>query len=176
MYENTTIYNQLRIYTFVSHFDFPSPHPLPSKALRVPVIDIGASIRANTRFAPRPPDTSTLPPPRRGAATTARRRGRRRGASRRRRAGDGGAGSSGASACARGGAAARDAEPGHVVLAADGDVVGDASAVDADQVGAVDILGPAGRGSVGQSLLGRAVGVAEDAGPLLERLVEVLGG
>ena len=50
----------------------------------------------------------------------------------------------------------------------------DAGAVHADEVGAVDVLGPAGSRVVGDGLLRLAVGVAEDAGPLLHGLVEVL--
>jgi hypothetical protein len=54
--------------------------------------------------------------------------------------------------------------------------MGDARSVDAHQVRAVDVLGVSGRGVVAESLFGLPVGVVKDAGPLLERLVEVLGG
>lgn len=59
-------------------------------------------------------------------------------------------------------------------MSKDGDAVADAGAVHANEVGAVDVLGPAGSGVVGDGLLGLAVRVTEDAGPLFHGLVEVL--
>jgi len=154
-----------------------STPPPPLQALVVPVIELGAGPRAGASSAASPANTAALAPALGSAAGRGRSRSRGGGGSSsrsrergaRHAAGDGGGG--------RGAGAALDAvKPVQVVLAVDGDIVGDAGAVDAHQVLAVDVLGVAGRRSVGKGLLRRAVGVAEDTTPLLQGLVEILMG
>ena len=127
------------------------------EALRVPIIGVGALVRAGARGAPSESNTSTLPPTSRSTTRRRRRGGSRNSA--------GGASARGASARgasaglargAGGGAAARagrgrtsDAEPIHISSTVDGDVVGDASSVGTDQVGTVHVLGVPGRRAVG---------------------------
>lgn len=148
------------------------------QALRVPIIQLLASVWRLAHRAASPGDAAALAPTRNGY-TSLGRRGRSPGGGR----GDRGAGRGGAGAARGsrhssrrrgGGRVAGDAEPFHVVGAVDGDVVGDAAAVDADEVRTVDILGVRRRRRVGEGLLRLAVSVAEDAGPLLQSLVEVL--
>ena len=111
------------------------------EALRVPVIGVGALVRAGARGAPSESNTSTLPPTGGGAA-----RRRRRGGGGRNSAGGASAGfarsaRSAGSAGRAGRGRASDAEPKHIRITIYGDVVGDASAVDTDQVGSVHVLG-----------------------------------
>ena len=170
------------MYTQTTFFSKPKPLQ-PStcdlEALRVPIIGVGALVRAGARGAPSESNTSTLPPTSRSATRWRRRGGGSRnsagGASAGLARGAGGAGGAGTGAAARAGRGrTSDAEPVHISSTVDGDVVGDAGSVDTDQVGPVHVLGVPGQRAVGEGLLGLAVGVAEDAGPLLEGLVEVL--
>lgn len=144
--------------------------PLTSllQALRVPVVGELACVRACAGGAPREADAAALSPARGSAARRGRRgrgaRSRRRRARRTRGNGAGGARRAGAG----------DAEPLEIVVSVDGDVVGNAGAIHAHEVLTIDVLGVRGRGVVGQRLPGRAVCVAEDTGPLLQGLVEVL--
>ena len=124
------------------------------EALRVPIIGVGALVRAGARGAPSESNTSTLPPTSRSTTRRRRRGGGSRnsagGASAGLARGAGGAGGAGTGAAARAGRGrTSDAEPIHISSTVDGDVVGDASSVGTDQVGTVHVLGVPGRRAVG---------------------------
>lgn len=124
---------------------YPSCHLPPftfnlSQALVVPIIEFLASPGDCTGRAPRVTDTTALSPASSGAARGSGG-GRSAGAGRdlAGRARDSSAGGSRGTSTRAG-----DAEPRHIVGPVDADVVGDAGAVDAHQVAAVDVLGVLG--------------------------------
>ena len=132
------------------------------ETLRVIVVDTVACVWALAGSASCETNATTLRPAGRGAARRARGRccaGRSRD-------------SAGGGRSTRAG----NAEPLHVEIAIDRNVVANTAAIDAHQVLTVHVRRVLRRRASGDRLLRRTVGVTKDSCPLLEGLIEVLPG